>query len=573
MQAAKKSKHSYYKDDMRRILLLYAIIPVALLSLVFLLLFWGTWRYSLEKNNRNDNQRITADVETTVQSYIDLAQQLAQQGDILQSGLDAGKRVEIFEKIYEISNKLDRKATLYVLDQNLGSVISGTKELPSYLDGDYYANWGIFRIMNENPQEIALKLVEDGTTDTVQLIIGKAMIKEGKIEGYVLFALDSKQYQKQIADQESQTVITDENGGVFLTNNYSFLNNINRFELDGQAANGNIENDYGKYYMTSTSLFNNRISIYSLSSVSNQTAVFLVIFVVLIFVFAMMILAVRISTKRMAVKKTRDLYKIIEAFEKVKTGDLNTYVDISSNDELAVIGESYNLMIDSLKSQIERNKEMGHLVDDSQTKQLESQFDPHFLYNTLENIRFMCKLDPSSASKMIFNLATLLRYSISNKQEEVTVKDDIFYTKNYMSILKYRFNEHFHYEIDLPEELQHCIIPKLIIQPMIENSIKYGFAGKENLSITISGFIEKDKLILSCSDDGAGIPAADLTGIKKVLTQATNTSRHSGLYNIHRRVQLRYGEEYGIQIESEQGHGTRIKVILPVKYTPGAGGP
>ena len=213
MQAAKKSKHSYYKDDMRRILLLYAIIPVALLSLVFLLLFWGTWRYSLEKNNRNDNQRITADVETTVQSYIDLAQQLAQQGDILQSGLDAGKRVEIFEKIYEISNKLDRKATLYVLDQNLGSVISGTKELPSYLDGDYYANWGIFRIMNENPQEIALKLVEDGTTDTVQLIIGKAMIKEGKIEGYVLFALDSKQYQKQIADQESQTVITDENGG------------------------------------------------------------------------------------------------------------------------------------------------------------------------------------------------------------------------------------------------------------------------------------------------------------------------------------------------------------------------
>ena len=568
----RNKKHSYYKDDMRRILLLYAIVPVALLTLVCLFLFWGTWRYSLEKNNRNDNTRIAADVETTVAAYIKLAEEFAQQSNILSSDLDVGKRVEIFEKIYKISNELDRKAYLYVFDRNFLPVISSTKTVPEYLDGNYYANWGIFRIMNQAPQDAALKLVADDTTDSEELVIGKAIVNGGEIEGYVIFALDSRQYQKQIADQESQTVITDENGGVFLNNNYSFLNNLNRFALSGQTTTGNIENDYGKYYVTSTSLFNNRIYIYSLSPLSSQTTVFLSIFLILFFVFFMMILAVFISTKKMAAKKTRDLYTIIEAFEKVKKGNLDTYVDISSNDELAVIGESYNVMISSLNEQKDRNKEMGLLVTDSQTKQLESQFDPHFLFNTLENIRFMCKLDPQSASKMIFNLATLLRYSISNTQEEVSVKDDIFYTKNYMSILKYRFNDHFHYKIDLPEELQKCIIPKLIVQPMIENSIKYGFVGKENLSIRISGYIEDGKLVLICTDDGAGIKAEDLTEIRQIMMQNTNMSSHSGLYNIHRRVQLRYGGEYGIHIDSVQGHGTSIKVVLPAKYVESMGG-
>lgn len=280
----------------------------------------------------------------------------------------------------------------------------------------------------------------------------------------------------------------------------------------------------------------------------------------------MMIVAVLISTKGLAVKKTKDLDTIIRGLEKVKEGNLDTHIDISSNDEFETIGESYNLMIDSLKEQIERNIEMGRLVAFSQTKQLESQFNPHFLFNTLENIRFMCKLDPPSASKMVLNLSTLLRYSISNTQEEVTVKEDLVYTENYLSILKYRFNQRFHYAINIPPEVQLCIIPKLIIQPMIENAIKYGFEGKDHLLVEVNGYIEENKLILQCSDDGAGMKPETLAEMKKIIGESTNRSSHSGLYNIHRRVELRYGEGYGIQIESELGCGTFLKVVLPVKY-------
>lgn len=560
------NKQSYFKDDIRRVFLFYAIVPVVLLTLVCLIIFWGSWRYTLQKSNMRDNEQITSDLEITVSSYIDVANQLAQQEKIFYDNIDVNTRVEIFENVYGVSNSIKRKADLYVFDRELKPIISGTKKVPDYLDGNYYANWGIFRIMNQNPNDIALTFVKDEDSDTMQLVIGKTVARDEEIIGYIVFLLNSKQFEIDIANKQSQTVITNDYGWVYITNSYTFINRMERFELNEEQTNGIIQNKLEKYYITSSRIFDNRIHVYSLSSLSNQTSVFWSIIIILIFVFAMMILAVFSSTKAMAIKKTKDLYTILSAFEMVKEGDLNTYIEIKSNDEWAIIAESYNLMLDSLKEQIDANKEMGKLVISSQAKQLESQFNPHFLYNTLENIRFMCKLDANAANNMILNLSALLRYSINNSQEEVTVEEDVIYTENYMSILKYRFNQRFHYVIDMPATVEKCIMPKLIVQPMIENAIKYGFEGKEQLTVEISGYIENEKLILICSDNGAGMSLENLIKIKEILKQYTNKSNHFGLFNIHRRVQLKYGKEYGISIESDIGIGTTVSVILPVRY-------
>lgn len=560
------NKQSYFKDDIRRVFLFYAIVPVVLLTFVCLIIFWGSWRYTLQKGNKEDNEQITKDLELTISSYIDVANYLADQEKIFYNAIDVNTRVEIFENIYGVSNKINRKADLYVFDHDLKPIISGTKQLPDYLDGNYYANWGIFRIMNKNPDDIALTFVKDENSDTMQLVIGKTVLQENEIVGFIVFLLDSKQFEVDIANKQSQTVITNDYGWVYITNSYTFINRMERFELDKTTQNGIARSNLEKYFITSSKIYDGRIQVYSISSLSNQTSVFWSIFMILIFVFAMMILAVFSSTKAMANKKTKDLYTILSAFEKVKEGDLNTYIEITSNDEWAIIAESYNLMLDSLKEQINANKEMGKLVISSQAKQLESQFNPHFLYNTLENIRFMCKLDANSANNMILNLSALLRYSINNSQEDVTVKEDVFYTENYMSILKYRFNQRFHYSINLPESVKRCVIPKLIIQPMIENAIKYGFEGKEQLTVQISGYIDQNKLFLTCSDNGAGMMTSTLHEIKGILKQNTNKSNHFGLFNIHRRVQLKYGKEYGISIESLHGIGTSVTVVLPVNY-------
>lgn len=550
-------------------LLRYAIIPVVFITLGGLLIFAGVWRYSIEKTNRSENSRVSSDIAATVTAYADLINGLENNRNILEGTLETDERVEIFQGIYDAANKLDRKANLYVFDSGLLPVISATVSVPEYLDGEIYKNWGIFRIMSQNPGQTALKLLDVDDSGDMQLLVGKAIVRDGEIKGYAVFVINSQQFQIAVGQMDSQTIITDDYGWVFVSNNYTFLNQMGKIAFDGSRQSGEVEKNQNRYYISSSAVLDGQIHIYSISPLENQILMLQNIFLILLFVFVMLIIAVFLGAKGIAVKKTKDLDSIIRGLEKVKEGDLNTHIDISSNDEFQTIGESYNLMIDSLREQIRRNAEMGGLVAESQRKQLESQFNPHFMFNTLENIRFMCKLDPDSASKMVLNLSTLLRYSVSNTQEEVTVKEDLVYTENYLSLLKYRFNQRFHYAVNIPPEVQECVIPKLIIQPMIENAIKYGFEGKDQLLVEVNGYMEDGRLILMCSDDGAGMKPELLDEIRQTLGEDTNRSSHSGLYNVHRRVLLMYGTGYGIRIESTLGRGTCLRIVLPVKYKEG----
>ena len=201
----------------------------------------------------------------------------------------------------------------------------------------------------------------------------------------------------------------------------------------------------------------------------------------------------------------------------------------------------------------------------AQVKQLESQFNPHFLFNTLDNIRFMTKIDIQAADKMIVSLSRLLRYSIRDVREELTVQEDLDNLQSYLNILQIRFNKRFSYEMDIEEGIQQCLIPKLLIQPLLENAVKYGFVGRDKLHVCIKGYEENGKLGFLCKDNGAGIEEALLEEIRTQLSMEKNTSTHLGLYNIHRRIRLLYKEDYGMQIESTPNEGVTVTLILPYR--------
>lgn len=567
-----KKRHSYFKEGIRKMLLLYSIIPVALLTMVCFFIFLGVWLYTIEASTKRENGKISNEIERTVDAYIGLIHMLEKQTNIFSEDLNVNQRVEIFEQIYSVANKLNRKANVYILDQSITPIITSNSTIPDYLNGKYAGNWGIFRIMNQNTGQVTIKLLGESGEDNLQLLIGKAMMQNNEIIGYTIFAIPGNQFQLDIASLSSQTVITDEKGWVYIANNYNFLDSLNRFDTGIVEEGSHIIHESGKYFIASGEIIDNSIHIYSIASLGNQFQNIKLILYVLLFVFAMMILFVYISSEGVAAKKTKELYVIIDAFQKAKEGNLNTKIEITSNDEFKTIADAYNQMLDSLKEQTERNAEMVKLVAISQTKQLESQFNPHFLFNTLDNIRFMCKMEPEIASKMVLNLSILMRYSISNTREEVTVSEDLAFTENYMSILKYRFNKRFQYIIDISPEIEKCIIPKLLIQPMIENSIKYGFVGREHLVVEIKGYLDQDKLVMICSDDGAGMNPEVLNEIQEVLKSNVNRSNHSGLYNINRRLQLKYGNEYGIQIQSILGVGTSLKITLPARNEMNFGG-
>ncbi|MCR5557957.1 MAG: histidine kinase, partial [Butyrivibrio sp.] len=269
-----------------------------------------------------------------------------------------------------------------------------------------------------------------------------------------------------------------------------------------------------------------------------------------------------------SMRYTKDIKRIEDAFEAVSNGDFDVSLNINSSKEFKTIGNDFNEMLQGLKDQIDQNKELAENVAFSQVKQLESQFNPHFLFNTLDNIRFMAKIDAKAADKMIVSLSGLLRYSIRDSREEVTVREDLNNLQNYLNILQIRFNKRFAYKMDVAEDIMDCLIPKLLLQPLLENAVKYGFGGKEKLTVNIRGYQMQEKLVFICEDDGAGIDEDKLLEIRQNLREESNSSVHYGLYNIHRRVKLLYKDkgDYGLDITSTKDEGTTVRIVLPRRY-------
>lgn len=210
---------------------------------------------------------------------------------------------------------------------------------------------------------------------------------------------------------------------------------------------------------------------------------------------------------------------------------------------------------------------------------LQSQINPHFLYNTLESIRGQALIDDNfEIAKMVEALSAFFRYSISRKGNLVTLRDEMANIENYMLIQKYRFNNRFSMEVIIDEEDEEAynfLIPRLIIQPVVENAIFHGLEEKlEGGKVIIEVIVTDQNLILTISDNGKGMDSKKLKELNARI-QSKNMDleedeKHDqrntsiALPNIHKRIQLLFGEEYGVNVYSTVGQGTDVEITVPV---------
>ena len=230
-----------------------------------------------------------------------------------------------------------------------------------------------------------------------------------------------------------------------------------------------------------------------------------------------------------------------------------------------------------------RTRENSAQIFNKQTEltALQSQINPHFLYNTLECIRGQALMaDNLEIARMVEALGAFFRYSISRKGNLVTLKDELDNIDNYMLIQRYRFGNRFSMEVIIDEEDEeayNCLIPRLIIQPIVENAIFHGLEERlEGGRVTIEVIVTEKTLIITVSDNGKGISREQLNKLNaKIRSRDTNpedgeagNQRNTGiaLPNIHKRIQLLFGEEYGVDIYSTPGQGTDVEVTIPVNY-------
>jgi two-component system sensor histidine kinase YesM len=228
-------------------------------------------------------------------------------------------------------------------------------------------------------------------------------------------------------------------------------------------------------------------------------------------------------------------------------------------------------MIGEIEALIERLIKEERLKREVELEALHAQINPHFLYNTLNTIRWMAKIQGAeSVSNAIVALVKLLRISINIGSDFIPLSEELEYIKNYIVIQKLRFNEDFTVSIECGEPELELHIPKLILQPIIENAILYGveFSSPLTIKIVVSSNLDSKDLLIEVIDNGPGIEKEIVEHIFKDENDSQKLSK-AGLNNVNQRIKLFCGDRYGLSVKTEIENGTIVSVLLPVKEPQG----
>ncbi|WP_194287346.1 sensor histidine kinase [Gracilibacillus oryzae] len=370
-------------------------------------------------------------------------------------------------------------------------------------------------------------------------------------------------------DHISSIWIADQNGkNVYHTNsdligesdeNYSNYPNINgSFRTTQLAQNQLISRN--ELSATDWTLFHS-VALQDLTKetdmVRNGTIIVFIIFVLLSTIISIF-LAWNVSSP---------LNKLTRLMKRVEQGNFNVDLPINKNDEIGILANSFNSMIQKINQLIKKNYQIELRQKDAELYALQSQINPHFMYNTLETIGYAVdEEDKETVTKMVTLLGKMLRYSLNNKEKLVLISQELDHINDYLTIQKFRFEDRVDFHFDEQIDTSIFYMPKFVMQPIIENSIKYGLEKLEPTLISIS--IKKtnnDELHIRIEDNGPGIEKEVLTKLNHSLGQNPMAKRSSnfGLINVHARIAMIYGSAYGIRVESEKEKGTVVIIKIP----------
>ena len=285
----------------------------------------------------------------------------------------------------------------------------------------------------------------------------------------------------------------------------------------------------------------------------------------LIMVLLGIVIAVLISHR-----VSQPILRLRESMKQVESGEFDRTVAVSANNEVGDLAHDYNIMVAKIRELMKRNEEEHAQKRRSELLALQNQITPHFLYNTLDSIIWMAEgKQHDNVVTTVAALARLLRLSISKGDELISVHDEIEHIKSYLTIQKVRYRDRLDFSIDVSEAILRLRIPKVILQPLVENAIYHGVKNNEEGGrVTIRGEASETGVVLSVIDDGVGMDPEQMKSILEEdsderLPVRTGRGTRVGVRNVHERIRLYFGEPYGLTFHPNPGGGTIVRVQLP----------
>lgn len=272
------------------------------------------------------------------------------------------------------------------------------------------------------------------------------------------------------------------------------------------------------------------------------------------------------------------LKELMSGMERVKEGDYSAQVKVDTKDEFRYLTLRFNEMTASISDLIQKVYHARLMQKEAQLEVLQQQINPHFLYNAFESMRGLALEEHCmKVADMVKNMAEFMRYNMVRSDSSALLEEEIFHVMHYVRIINYRFDHKILMSVEIPGEMKEILLPKFTLQPLVENAVLHGLAGKESdCRILIRGRMEDGIAVVEVCDNGCGIAEDMLRKINKALkdsngSEKENSRKNIGIYNVNSRMKLNFGSGFGVELKSRVEEGTVVTVTFPVLRKKDAG--
>ena len=408
--------------------------------------------------------------------------------------------------------------------------------------------------------------------DTIQMIKMVKDLQTYKPIGYIRFGLKRNYIEKMAKNinfgSDGSVVIFDENlnkiSGIV---HDSVLSKLLKERLSiGNFSYSEGKNEYTAVYIHSDSTGWTTVGVIPLRYINKDLAG--IQYLTVIIIVLTIIIGVTVSVI-IAQSLISPLENTVNALEKFSRGDFAVRLKENRCDEIGKLNRIFNKAIKEINELMQKVTQSEILNKEMEFKTLQSQMNPHFLYNTLDAINWLAfKEKQTEICNLVAAISSLIRASISNKKSIITIEQELDYVKNYIYIQHIRYKDRFDTIYDIDESLLKQAVPKLIIQPIVENAIIHGIENSKNKNLLyISVKRENECIVIIVKDTGIGMTDEKVSELLKEPLNAEGDEQKAhtnlGLYAVHKRIQLMYGDLYGLAVHSQAGEGTTVTLHIP----------
>ena len=559
MRFLKKS----FRNRLFAAMLLCSLIPL----LICTVLMTRITRLRLDSKTREDGAEQTAALLGSMDLISDAitssATRLQDTETAIHSlGAGIGSRLQINSLLFDATDSY-RNLAVFDLYDSTGICRYSTRGTVS---ASLSTGWGVLYGAAQKPGQPVYYATEDPSDAGSPLLIGAVQLRaEDGCKGFLVMRLYLAGFHSLLDGKYSQSdilILSPFFRPIF--SSQSYLTQTLAPELRQQLLAGEIPEDGEYVYSISRHETTGLYLVLRQPRMFTAETVRLLYTASLICMLVCILISVLVSFP-ISRQITSPLRRLMAAFDKLQQADLETQLPVKGTDEFARLAVQFNRMVLALKSNREELISNQQELNEAQIRMLQAQLNPHFLCNTLDTMKWISKINKvPQVALMSTNLADILRFCIS-AEEFVPLYRELEILERYIEIQKLRLSDDFAFRQEIPEELYDCLVPKMILQPIVENAILHGLSGVAGSVIRVRAEEKGETLYITVTDNGQGFPP-EMTG-RPYRRDKDLAKGHLGLYNVDMILRRNFGEEYGLFLErGDEGVGASVTASLPIRY-------